>query len=78
MSLPYFLSIEAREEEVIRSFRITDDAYSSRLRVPLKVGLDTAEAHHLMYALGWPDASKYISAFVFWLNVNGSKTVTKS
>lgn len=42
-----------------------------------KVGLDTAEAQHLMDGLDWPGAIKDIRASVNWLKSNGSKKVTK-
>ncbi|KDO54718.1 hypothetical protein CISIN_1g023687mg [Citrus sinensis] len=38
-----------------------------------KVGLDTAEAQHLMSGLDWPGAVKDIHASVNWLKANGSK-----
>ncbi|KAL9457499.1 hypothetical protein AB3S75_006529 [Citrus x aurantiifolia] len=40
-----------------------------------KVGLDTAEAQHLMSGLDWPGAVKDIHASVNWLKANGSKKV---
>lgn len=40
-----------------------------------KVGLDAAEAKHLMDGLDWPGAVKDISASVNWLKSNGSKKV---
>ncbi|EOA27658.1 hypothetical protein CARUB_v10023806mg [Capsella rubella] len=40
-----------------------------------KVGLDTAEAQHLMDGLDWPGAIKDIRASVNWLKANGSKKV---
>ncbi|XP_002881231.2 uncharacterized protein LOC9317298 [Arabidopsis lyrata subsp. lyrata] len=40
-----------------------------------KVGLDTAEAQHLMDGLDWPGAIKDIRASVNWLRSNGSKKV---
>ncbi|XP_020238418.1 uncharacterized protein LOC109817550 [Cajanus cajan] len=40
-----------------------------------KVGLDTAEAQHLMDGLDWPGAVKDIAASVNWLKANGSKKV---
>ncbi|CAN7010303.1 unnamed protein product [Brassica oleracea var. botrytis] len=40
-----------------------------------KVGLDAAEAKHLMDGLDWPGAVKDISASVNWLKANGSKKV---
>ncbi|KAL5975423.1 hypothetical protein ACLOJK_019745 [Asimina triloba] len=40
-----------------------------------KVGLDVAEAQHLMDDLDWPGAVKDISASVNWLKANGSKKV---
>lgn len=43
-----------------------------------KVGLDTAEAQHLMDGLDWPGAIKDIRASVEWLKANGSKKVSNS
>ncbi|XP_038703332.1 protein usf [Tripterygium wilfordii] len=40
-----------------------------------KVGLDVAEAQHLMEGLDWQGAVKDISASVKWLKENGSKKV---
>ncbi|CAH8361519.1 unnamed protein product [Eruca vesicaria subsp. sativa] len=40
-----------------------------------KVGLDTAEAQHLMDGLDWQGAVKDIRASVNWLKANGSKKV---
>ncbi|OMO66556.1 Dienelactone hydrolase [Corchorus capsularis] len=40
-----------------------------------KVGLDVAEAQHLMDGLDWQGAVKDISASVNWLKTNGSKKV---
>jgi carboxymethylenebutenolidase len=40
-----------------------------------KVGLDVAEAQHLMDGLDWPGAAKDIHASVDWLKANGSKKV---
>ncbi|KAF3579170.1 hypothetical protein DY000_02029835 [Brassica cretica] len=40
-----------------------------------KVGLDAAEAKHLMDGLDWPGAVKDISDSVNWLKANGSKKV---
>ncbi|KAG7022854.1 yghX, partial [Cucurbita argyrosperma subsp. argyrosperma] len=40
-----------------------------------KVGLDTAEAQHLMDGLDWQGAVKDIHASVNWLKANGSKKV---
>ena len=40
-----------------------------------KVGLDVAEAQHLMDGLDWPGAVKDIHASVDWLKANGSKKV---
>ncbi|KAI3497278.1 hypothetical protein L1887_39772 [Cichorium endivia] len=40
-----------------------------------KVGLDAAEAQHLMDGLDWPGAVKDIQASVNWLKSNGSKKV---
>ncbi|BAT92154.1 uncharacterized protein HKW66_Vig0217650 [Vigna angularis] len=40
-----------------------------------KVGLDVAEAQHLMDGLDWQAAVKDISASVNWLKANGSKKV---
>lgn len=40
-----------------------------------KVGLDVAEAQHLMDGLDWQGAVKDISASVNWLKANGSKKV---
>ncbi|XP_050208196.1 uncharacterized protein LOC126657535 [Mercurialis annua] len=40
-----------------------------------KVGLDAAEAQHLMDGLDWPGAVKDIGASVNWLKANGSKKV---
>ncbi|XP_076931885.1 uncharacterized protein LOC143597194 [Bidens hawaiensis] len=38
-----------------------------------KVGLDAAEAQHLMDGLDWPGAVKDIHASVNWLKANGSR-----
>lgn len=40
-----------------------------------KVGLDVAEAQHLMEGLDWQGAVKDIQASVNWLKANGSKKV---
>ena len=40
-----------------------------------KVGLDVAEAKHLMDGLDWQGAVKDIGASVNWLKANGSKKV---
>lgn len=40
-----------------------------------KVGLDVAEAQHLMDGLDWQGAVKDIHASVNWLKANGSKKV---
>ncbi|KAL4581350.1 hypothetical protein LXL04_017564 [Taraxacum kok-saghyz] len=40
-----------------------------------KVGLDAAEAQHLMDGLDWPGAVKDIQASVNWLKANGSQKV---
>jgi hypothetical protein len=40
-----------------------------------KVGLDVAEAQHLMDGLDWQGAVKDIEASVNWLKSNGSKKV---
>lgn len=40
-----------------------------------KVGLDVAEAQHLMDGLDWQGAVKDIHASVKWLKANGSKKV---
>ncbi|XP_051152032.1 uncharacterized protein LOC127266010 [Andrographis paniculata] len=40
-----------------------------------KVGLDAAEAQHLMDGLDWPGAVKDIEASVNWLKANGSNKV---
>ena len=40
-----------------------------------KVGLDVAEAQHLMDGLDWQGAVKDIRASVNWLKANGSKKV---
>ena len=40
-----------------------------------KVGLDVAEAQHLMEGLDWQGAVKDINASVNWLKANGSKKV---
>ena len=40
-----------------------------------KVGLEVAEAQHLMEGLDWPGAVKDIEASVNWLKANGSKKV---
>lgn len=40
-----------------------------------KVGLDVAEAQHLMEGLDWQGAVKDISASVNWLKANGSPKV---
>ncbi|XP_057956701.1 uncharacterized protein LOC131149922 [Malania oleifera] len=40
-----------------------------------KVGLDVAEAQHLMDGLDWPGAVKDIRASVNWLKANGSQKV---
>jgi len=40
-----------------------------------KVGLDVAEAQHLMDGLDWQAAVKDIAASVNWLKANGSKKV---
>lgn len=40
-----------------------------------KVGLDAAEAQHLMDGLDWQGAVKDIHASVNWLKANGSKKV---
>lgn len=40
-----------------------------------KVGLDVAEAQHLMGGLDWQGAVKDIEASVNWLKSNGSKKV---
>ena len=40
-----------------------------------KVGLDVAEAQHLMNGLDWQGAVKDIRASVNWLKENGSKKV---
>lgn len=40
-----------------------------------KVGLDAAEAQHLMEGLDWQGAVKDIQASVNWLKANGSKKV---
>lgn len=40
-----------------------------------KVGLDVAEAQHLMTGLDWQGAVKDIQASVNWLKANGSKKV---
>lgn len=40
-----------------------------------KVGLDVAEAQHLMDGLDWQGAVKDICASVNWLKENGSKKV---
>lgn len=40
-----------------------------------KVGLDVAEAQHLMDGLDWQGAVKDITASVNWLKANGSKKV---
>lgn len=42
-----------------------------------KVGLDAAEAHHLMEGLDWQGAVKDIDASVKWLKDNGSPKVSK-
>lgn len=39
------------------------------------MGLDAAEAKHLMDGLDWPGAVKDISDSVNWLKANGSKKV---
>lgn len=41
-----------------------------------KVGLDVAEAQHLMDGLDWQGAVKNIRASVNWLKENGSKKVS--
>ncbi|GFY97548.1 alpha/beta-Hydrolases superfamily protein [Actinidia rufa] len=41
-----------------------------------KVGLDVAEAQHLMDGLDWQGAVKDICASVSWLKANGSKKVS--
>ena len=43
-----------------------------------KVGLDAAEAQHLMESLDWPGAVKDISESVKWLKENGSPKVCDS
>lgn len=40
-----------------------------------KVGLDVAEAQHLMDGLDWQGAVKDIEASVQWLKANGSQKV---
>jgi len=40
-----------------------------------KVGLDVAEAQHLMDGLDWKGAVKDIEASVSWLKANGSQKV---
>lgn len=40
-----------------------------------KVGLDVAEAQHLMDGLDWQGAVKDIQASANWLKANGSKKV---
>ena len=40
-----------------------------------KVGLDVAEAQHLLGGLDWQGAVKDIRASVNWLKANGSKKV---
>ncbi|MFS7921001.1 hypothetical protein Hanom_Chr03g00231491 [Helianthus anomalus] len=40
-----------------------------------KVGLDVAEAQHLMDGLDWQGAVKDIQASVNWLKANGSQKV---
>ncbi|XLT39778.1 hypothetical protein HN873_071070, partial [Arachis hypogaea] len=40
-----------------------------------KVGLDVAEAQHLMDGLNWQGAVKDIEASINWLKANGSKKV---
>lgn len=40
-----------------------------------KVGLDVAEAQHLMEGLDWQGAVKDIHASVNWLKANGSRKV---
>lgn len=40
-----------------------------------KVGLDAAEAQHLMEGLDWAGAVKDIEASVNWLKANGSQKV---
>ena len=40
-----------------------------------KVGLDVAEAQHLLDGLDWQGAVKDIRASVNWLKANGSKKV---
>jgi len=40
-----------------------------------KVGLDVAEAQHLMDGLDWQAAVKDIAASVNWLKANGSQKV---
>lgn len=40
-----------------------------------KVGLEVAEAQHLMDGLDWQGAVKDIEASVNWLKANGSKKV---
>lgn len=43
-----------------------------------KVGLDVAEAQHLMEGLDWQGAIKDIRASVGWLKANGSQKVCLS
>ncbi|XP_022850325.1 uncharacterized protein LOC111372295 [Olea europaea var. sylvestris] len=43
-----------------------------------KVGLDVAEAQHLMDGLDWQGAVKDIQASVNWLKANGSQKVSNS